>query len=78
MTTDEQAWANGYLEQVSFRNGSQLAMPRSPLSMDSLGELKTQCAPLLGTNTREVLAEVGYSEQEIEQMKQAGAIGTRE
>ena len=76
VTTDEQAWANGYLEQVTFRNGSQLPMPRSPLSMDSLGVVDTKCAPLLGTNTREVLAEVGYGEQEIEQMKQAGAIGT--
>lgn len=78
VTADEQAWANGYLEQVTFRSGAEFAMPRSPLSMDSVGELKTQCAPLLGTNTREVLAELGYSEQEIEQMKQTGAIGTRE
>ena len=78
VTTDEQAWANGYLEEVTFRSGSQYAMPRSPLSMDSVGELKTQCAPYVGTHTREVLAELGYSEQVIEQMKQAGAIGTHE
>jgi len=78
VTEDEQAWANGYLEHVTFRDGQQMTMPRSPLSMDSVGELQTQCAPRLGRHTHEVLCELGYRADEIQQMKQAGAIGTAE
>ena len=77
VTTDEQAWANGYLEQVDFRSGLSAVMPRSPISMDSVGELHTQCAPYIGADTVAVLKQLGYSEEEIEAIKKAGAIGTR-
>lgn len=77
VTTDEQAWVNGYLEEVTFRNGMTATMPRSPINMDSVGELKTQCAPHIGADTEAVLKWLGYQEEEIEAMKKAGAISTR-
>lgn len=70
---DEQAWANGYLEKVTFANGHTDIMPTSPIEMKSVGELKTVPAAGIGAHTRKVLAELGYSEAQIEAMLAAGA-----
>ncbi len=70
---DEQAWANGYLEKVTFANGNTDIMPTSPIEMKSVGELKTVPAAGIGAHTRKVLAEIGYSEEQIEAMLAAGA-----
>lgn len=78
VTTDEQAWANGYLEHMQCRSGETLVMPRSPIHMQSVGELKTTPAPRVGTHTREVLMELGYSEEELNRLKSAGIIAEDE
>ena len=75
ISTDEQAWANGYLEQMEFRSGLEGVMPRSPISMDSVGQLKTTSAPHIGADNDEVLGEMGYTPEEIQNMKEAGAVG---
>ena len=75
ISTDEQAWANGYLEHMHFRSGLDGIMPRSPLSMDSVGTLTTHCAPLIGADNDAVLSELGYTAQQIEEMKNTGAVG---
>lgn len=71
---DEQAWANDYLEHVTFANGNVDVMPRSPIEMDSVGMLKTTPAPGIGENTKAVLEELGYTEEQIEQMYASGAV----
>lgn len=71
---DEQAWANGYLEKVTFASGNTDIMPTSPIEMQSVGELKTVPAEGVGAHTRKVLAELGYTEQQIEAMLAAGAV----
>ena len=70
---DEQAWANGYLEKVTFENGNVDVMPTSPIEMQSVGELKTVPAPGVGADTKKVLAELGYTQEQIEAMLAAGA-----
>ena len=77
VSVDEQAWANGYLEKMTFRSGLEGMMPRSPINMDSVGELQTVCADGIGTHTAEVLQELGYNEEAIEEMKNTGAAGIR-
>ena len=72
--TDEQAWANGYLENMTHPNGEVTVMPRSPIEMDSVGELTSYPAGLIGADTAEVLQELGYTQDQIEAMKSAGAI----
>lgn len=62
---DEQAWANGYLENVTFPNGRTEVMPRSPIEMESVGALHTVPAPGIGVDTARILAELGYTEEEI-------------
>ena len=73
LATDEQAWANGYLENVTFRTGRTSVMPRSPIEMDSVGELTTKTAPCIGANTDEVLLELGYTQEQIEDMRTNGS-----
>ena len=71
---DEQARANGYIEDVEFRTGRIDCMPRSPFHMEMLGELETVPAPHLGGNTDEVLRDAGFSEEEIASFKENGVI----
>ncbi len=71
---DEQAWANHYLEHVTFPNGRTDVMPTSPVEMDSVGEVKTKIAPAIGHDTDNVMQSLGYSPEQIRQMKDSGAI----
>lgn len=71
---DEQAWVNGYLEQVTFANGRTDVMPRSPIEMDSVGALTTSPAPAIGADTDDILRAAGYSDEQIAQLKHAGAV----
>ena len=73
LSTDPQAWANGYLEKVQFASGNVDIMPTSPIEMKSVGELKTVPAEGVGAHTRRVLAELGYTDEQIEAMMAAGA-----
>ena len=74
IATDEQAWANDYLENVTFANGHVDVMPRSPIEMDSVGLLHTKTAPGIGAHTAEILGELGYSADQIESMQSTGAV----
>ena len=73
ISEDEQALANGFLEDVTFRNGRTEKMPRAPFHMETLPELHTVPAPKCGENTEEVLSSIGYSAEEIQKMKENGA-----
>lgn len=71
---DEQAWANGYVENVTFRSGNTAMMPSSPIEMGSVGKLTTKTAPVVGADTEAIFRELGYSHEEIKAMRQTGAI----
>lgn len=77
LTDDEQAWANGFLEKMTFRSGLEGIMPSSPINMNAVGQLQTTCADPIGTHTLQVLQELGYTEEAIEEMKKTGAVGVR-
>lgn len=74
---DPQAWANGFLENVTFRTGEEMVMPNSPIRMQSVGKLKTVPAPSIGWDTAEVLESLGYTEEEIKAMAENGEIRVR-
>ena len=73
VSEDPQAWENDYLEHVEFANGNVEVMPTSPIEMLSVGKLKTVPAAAVGTDTKDVLAQLGYSAERIEAMLAAGA-----
>lgn len=70
---DSQAWANDYLERVEFPNGNVDVMPASPIEMESCTPPKTVPSPWIGVDTAAVLAQLGYSEAQIEAMIACGA-----
>ena len=72
--TDEQALANGFMEEMVYENGGKIMMPTMPLMMESVGTVKTQIAPAVGGNTQEVLLDLGYTQEQIDAMAQSGAI----
>ena len=76
LVEDEQAWANGYLERVTFRNGKQNVMPTSPIEMESVGRVPTKPAPKIGKDTRAVLESLGYTAEEIEKLESLGVLRT--
>lgn len=74
VSEDEQAWANDFLEHVEFASGNTDVMPRSPVEMNSVGELKTVPAKQIGADTEEVLKELGYTSEQIKDMHDIGAV----
>ena len=76
MSEDEQAIANDFVEDVTFRSGNTDKMPRAPFHMESLQGLRTVPAPLCGGDTEEVLAELGYSDEEIRALVSSGTAKT--
>lgn len=74
---DEQAWANGFVEHVTFANGRTNIMPSSPIEMDSVGLLKTIPAPAVGHDTVSVLKELGYTDEQVAQLCKSGAVSTK-
>ncbi len=76
VTTDEQAWANGYLEYMTCPNGETVTMPTPPIEMESVGEIVTKPAPKVGADTEEVLLGMGYTKEQIAAMEESGAVYT--
>ena len=74
ITADEQAWVNGYLENVTFASGNTDVMPSSPIEMDSVGMLKTVSAPGIGADSAEILRKMGYTDAQLKKMEDAGAV----
>jgi crotonobetainyl-CoA:carnitine CoA-transferase CaiB-like acyl-CoA transferase len=77
VTSDEQAWANGYLEHMTELNGETVIMTTLAIEMQSVGEVKTLPARPVGTDTKDVLLSMGYSEEQISAMEENGAVYTK-
>ena len=73
ISEDPQAWANDYVEHVTFRNGNTDVMPASPIEMESCTPPKTVPAPPNGTHTAEILLSLGYTQAQVDAMLASGA-----
>jgi crotonobetainyl-CoA:carnitine CoA-transferase CaiB-like acyl-CoA transferase len=70
---DPQVSANSYIQEVDYGDGRAIRMVTAPLQFD--GEpLPARPAPALGAHSDEVLAAIGYSEDEIIDLKVAGIV----
>ena len=74
ISEDEQAWANGYVQYVSYANGNTDIIASSPIEMDSVGPLETLPSGGIGHDNDEILSRLGYDEQEIALLKEKRVI----
>jgi crotonobetainyl-CoA:carnitine CoA-transferase CaiB-like acyl-CoA transferase len=70
---DPQAQANGYVRPVTAASGVEFRMVAAPIQFDEEPATLTR-GPGHGEHTDEVLAELGLSEDEILELKVAGAV----
>lgn len=69
---DPQAWGSDALAKVTFPNGNERTMVRTPVMFAETELPPYERAPFLGEDTKTVLAGLGYSEVQIEAMIAAG------
>ena len=74
MAQDPQAIENGYVEEVQYEDGRKLMMPCPPIHFNNWDTKKYNPQSKLAKDTDSVLAEAGYSIEEIERMRNGGAI----
>lgn len=67
IVNDKQAMANHYISFPANRDGSPEIMPSTPIQFSS-NYIEHSSAPLLGENTDEIMAYLGYSQNEIENL----------
>jgi crotonobetainyl-CoA:carnitine CoA-transferase CaiB-like acyl-CoA transferase len=72
--TDEQAYANGYLQKVAFRDGLTVPLPCPPLEFSEYSVNEITSAGKLGKDTLEVLQGLGLSQEEIKKLREEGAV----
>lgn len=69
---DKQAWGSEALARVSFPNGNERIMVRTPVMFTETELPPYERGRFLGEDTRDVLASLGYSDAQIEAMIAAG------
>jgi CoA:oxalate CoA-transferase len=72
----EQVAALGMVQQLQRRDGSALPLLRGPLSLDGEPSEISCPPPLLGEHTSAVLAELGFSTDDIARLETAGRLRT--
>lgn len=75
VSESEQAWANGYLTRVKFPNGMEAIEPNSPVQFFGCDIPETRAAGYIGADTSAMLREYGYSQAEIDRLKEKGVAG---
>ena len=71
---DEQAWANDYLERVTYPSGTEVAMPRIPVQFSEYGMKDCQPTGDVGRDTREILSDIGLSDEEIARLREKNVV----
>jgi crotonobetainyl-CoA:carnitine CoA-transferase CaiB-like acyl-CoA transferase len=73
VAADPQAQAAGAFVEVDDGQGGAFRSPAAPARFPGADATRRPPSPKLGQHTREVLAEIGYSESEIDALLAAGA-----
>ena len=71
---DPQAHAVGAFYDVTCPNGVVRKATHTPVRLESEGEIDGRTAPLIGEQGREILSEIGYSDEKIDEMLTNGSL----
>jgi len=71
---DEQAWANNYFIEYTYPNGEKAVFAQTPVTFGSIPEMPFKHGKRLGGDTADVLANLGYSAEQIKELSDKGAI----
>ena len=71
---DKQAWANDCFYKMKYPNGNERTLVHQPVKFEEMGVPKYERGPFIGEQSAEVLAELGYSEAEINRIKAEGVV----
>lgn len=74
---DQQAWAVGAFESMDYPTGKR-TMVRPPVKVESAGVMPYQRGPLLGEHSKEILKELGYTDEQLEDLHAKGVFNTWE
>ena len=77
LSNDPQALANGYIVDVPREDGPAVRMVATPVQFGKTPVRIRGLAPELGQHTEEVLIEAGFTWDEVESLRRAGAIGPK-
>ena len=72
--SDEQAYANGFLEKMEYTNGNKGVLATTPVRFGSMGKFDYNLPGGVGCNSVEILEELGMSKEEIEKLKEEKVI----
>ncbi|MDR2615373.1 MAG: CoA transferase [Oscillospiraceae bacterium] len=72
---DEQAWAIEAFESVDYPTGKR-AMVRQPIELTGADKLPYGKAPQLGEHSEEVLLSLGYTQEQLQALHEAGVYNT--
>lgn len=70
---DEQAWAANCFYKMHYPTGADRTLVRPPIMFQDTPLPEYHRGPYLGEQTEKILAELGYSEAQIQAMMEAGA-----
>ncbi len=70
---DEQAIANSFIEEVDFA-GNKIMMPTPPMKFSEYDRFPTEPTKKMGVFTDEILDSIGYTNEEITEMKRNGIV----
>jgi crotonobetainyl-CoA:carnitine CoA-transferase CaiB-like acyl-CoA transferase len=73
LNDDAQAWANGYLQRVDYRDGRELTLVPSPVQFNEAAPT-LKPAPPHAIHTEEILLEMGLGWDRIIELKDLGAV----
>lgn len=69
VSMDEQALANGYVKELKFKDGLSVMMPRPPVHFSDYEQRDYVPTGRIGEDTDRVFMAMGYTEEEISQLR---------
>ena len=74
VSTDAQAWDNGYIREVVFTGGTKAVMPCTPVQFSAYPQERYEAYSRIGQHTAAILADIGYADADIAHMAAEKAV----